>query len=49
MVNVLLVVVVILLFVTGTLLLRGERRFSPLEYYARGKESDSRWPRPGRS
>ncbi|HUW71129.1 MAG TPA: flagellar brake protein [bacterium] len=38
MVNVLLVVVVILLFVTGTLLLRGERRFSPLEYYARGKE-----------
>ena len=38
MVNVLLIVVVILLFVTGTLLLRGERRFSPLEYYARGKE-----------
>lgn len=38
MVNLLLVVVVILLLVTLTLLLRGERRFSPLEYYARGKE-----------
>ncbi|GAB1456120.1 MAG: flagellar brake protein [Spirochaetia bacterium] len=38
MVNVLLIVVVILLLVTLTLLLRGERRFSPLEYYARGKE-----------
>jgi hypothetical protein len=38
MVNVLLVVVVILLLVTLTLLLRGERRFSPLEYFARGKE-----------
>ncbi len=38
MVNVLLVVVVILLLVTLTLLLRGDRRFSPLEYFARGKE-----------
>ncbi|MBN2875393.1 MAG: PilZ domain-containing protein [Spirochaetales bacterium] len=38
MVIVLLVVVVILLLVTLTLLLRGDRRFSPLEYYARGKE-----------
>ncbi len=34
----LLVVVVVLLLVTFTLLLRGDRRFSPLEYYARGKE-----------
>ncbi|HOZ70942.1 MAG TPA: PilZ domain-containing protein [Spirochaetales bacterium] len=38
MVNLLLIVVVLLLFVTLTLLLRGDRRFSPLEYYARGKE-----------
>jgi len=38
MVNLLLIVVVILLFVTLTLLLRGDKRFSPLEYYARGKE-----------
>jgi len=38
MMNVLLVVVVILLLVTLTLLLRGDRRFSPLEYFARGKE-----------
>lgn len=38
MVILLLVVVVVLLLVTVTLLLRGERRFSPLEYYARGKE-----------
>jgi len=34
----LLGIVVLLLFVTVTLLLRGEHRFSPLEYYARGKE-----------
>ncbi|MBU0926415.1 MAG: PilZ domain-containing protein [Spirochaetes bacterium] len=38
MVTLLLVVVVVLLLVTLTLLLRGERRFSPLEYFARGKE-----------
>ncbi len=38
MVNLLLIVVVLLLLVTVTLLLRGDKRFSPLEYYARGKE-----------
>ena len=34
----LLVVVVILLLVSATLLMRGDKRFSPLEYYARGRE-----------
>ncbi len=38
MLNVLLIVIVLLLLVTGTLLLRGDRRFSPLEYFARGTE-----------
>jgi len=38
LVNALLIVVVILLLVSVTLLMRGDRRFSPLEYYARGKE-----------
>lgn len=37
--NILLIAVIVLLLITLTLLLRGERRFSPLEYYARGKET----------
>lgn len=38
MLTILLVVVIILLLVSLTMLMRGDRRFSPLEYYARGRE-----------
>lgn len=38
MLTALLIVLVLLLLVTLTLLLRGERRFSPIEFFARGKE-----------
>ncbi len=38
LVNLLLIIVIILLFITLTMLLRGNRRFSLLEFYARGKE-----------
>lgn len=38
MVTVLLIVVILLLLIAVTLLMRGDHRYSPLEFYARGRE-----------